>query len=290
MQGTSIQWADATWNPITGCTPISLGCQNCYARRMARRLAGRFGYPADDPFRVTFHLDRLVQPLQRRKPARVFVCSMGDLFHPDVKYSWINAIFAVMAICREQEFLVLTKRPENALNWFRALGQGFSVLSFLEFNLWHYFLAPLSLQSDIHRSLRTVDWPLANVWLGVTGESQDLVKIRLQYLLQIPAFVHFVSCEPLLTEISLTEISLPANTFASPWEIRLPLRGLDWVIAGGETGPGARPMSASWVRSLRDECQAFQVPFFFKHWGGKKTNGRVLDGRTWDQFPQSALS
>ena len=274
MNTTTIEWATHTWNPVTGCSPISEGCENCYAKRMAQRLRGRCGYPEDDPFKVTFHPDRLEQPLKLKKPSRIFVCSMGDLFHDDVGYSIVD-IFDVMSSTPQHTYMLLTKRPEKMRSLFRLNG-------------------PL-LGSE----------PLPNVWLGVTAENQARADERIPILLQIPAAVRFVSIEPMLGPITLGRyLGLPgidghdrcANCgmevekasgrivgnacYDGEWTCSIecddllnrlgcPLeyKPLDWVICGGETGPGARPMHPDWVRSLRDQCRAAGVPFLFKQWG-----------------------
>lgn len=312
MGQTRIEWATHVWNPVSGCYPVSEGCQNCYARRMANRLRGRFGYPEDEPFRVTLHPERLGEPLRWQEPRRVFVCSMGDLFHEDVPDEFIKQVFDAMATdilqpCKHT-YMVLTKRPERMLKFFeRYTPQG------------------------------TLPWP--NVWLGVTAENQARADERIPILLQIPASVRFVSCEPLLGPVDLSQWLEEARFCERhgqlceegvTWEngqlvcryCKRPverLRLLHWVIAGGETGPNARPMHPDWVRSLRDQCQAAGVSFFFKAWGeylpcdqeqasaflggteepifsrnpkdyslkvGKKASGRLLDGRTWDEYPE----
>jgi len=291
---TKIEWTEETWNPVTGCTKVSAGCQNCYAERMAKRLAGRYGYPADDPFRVTLQEDQLSKPLSWRKPRMVFVCSMGDLFHPDVPDEYITQIFDVMAKARwyRQTFQVLTKRPER---------------------MREHLLARKALTAP-------------NVWLGVTAENQETADQRIPILLQTPAAVRFVSCEPLLGSLDLAE-------GGHGWLFVTDLTDgrrthLDWVIVGGESGPKARPAHPDWFRSIRDQCQSAGVPFFFKQWGewipvdevpsgyahyndvktpgkgghvrrsrlvddvlmvrvGKKAADRILDGRTWDEFPNT---
>ena len=171
---TKIEWSDEAWNPVTGCTPISEGCQNCYAKRMARRLKGRYGYPADEPFRVTFHPDRLERPLKWKKPRRIFACSMGDLFHEDVSFPWIDDVFSVFNLCPHHTFIVLTKRPGRMLEWYN--------------------------QADI------LGWGSGdyntNTWLGVTAENQERADERIPILLQIPAAVRFISFEPLLSKIT----------------------------------------------------------------------------------------
>lgn len=307
---TKIEWAEETWNPVTGCTPISEGCQNCYAKRMSNRLKGRCGYDADNPFKVTLHPKRLDQPLRWKKPRKIFVCSMGDLFHEDVSGDFLYEIWGIMAQCPQHIFMVLTKRPEIMRAWYNDV--------FLRVN-------PLYRKN-----------PLPNIWLGVTAENQARADERIPVLLQIPAAVRFVSVEPMLGPVDLTNITMPDEY--QPPHVALPsLNGfhvnslrddddhmyqsnnhLDWVICGGETGPGARPMHPYWVRSLRDQCQAEGVPFFFKSWGdwcaasqctiwesgkysvpgpmpfgdyqsvhhvGKKNAGRLLDGREWAEYP-----
>lgn len=256
MGNTKIPWAEKVWNPITGCTKISPGCQNCYAERMANRLRGRCGYPADEPFRVTLHPDRLEEPLRWRKPSMIFVCSMGDLFHEDVP-RWIR--FEVMDIilqAKQHIFLILTKRPANMKDFFE----------------WYYTKAG--------RTTETIK----NLWLGITAENQEMADLRIPILLQIPATVRFVSVEPMLGPVDLTAVRLPDHlqpdwAYGMPYGITFDAlqpneshiydseNHLDWVICGGETGPHARPVHPDWVRNLRDQCQAAGVPFFFKQWG-----------------------
>lgn len=229
-----IEWTNATWNPVTGCTKISPGCKNCYAERMAKRLKA-MGVPQyRDGFKVTLQPDSLQLPLNWRKPRLIFVNSMSDLFHKDVPLSFIRQVFDVMQAASQHTFQVLTKRPEIAAEFSRDL-----------------------------------PWP-ENVWVGTSIESA-IYTHRIKTLAKIPAHVRFLSIEPLIGPIP-----------------RLPLRGIHWVIVGGESGPGARPMDADWVRRIRDRCLAQGVPFFFKQWGGtnKKRTGRLLDGRTWDEMPE----
>jgi len=252
MGKSKIEWTDYTWNPVTGCTPVSEGCENCYAKQFAKRLAGRHGYPKDDPFRVTLHPERLEEPLRWRKPRRVFVCSMSDLFHPDVPGKFINEVWMVMRNASQHLFLVLTKRPERMLAWTDAAAMA---------KAW-----PID---EI--------WP-DNVWIGVTAENQQTADERIPILLQIPAAVRFVSVEPMLSAVNLTQITIDEARYVNAltgehWlrdgfdkELE-PLQRIDWIICGGETGPGARPCHPDWIRSLRDQCQESGVPFFFKNWG-----------------------
>ena len=271
MAATKIEWADAVWNPITGCTPVSEACDNCYAKRMANRLAGRYGYPADDPFRVTFHPDKLDEPLRWKKPRRIFVCSMGDLFHEDVKKDWIDSVWSTMAEARQHTFQVLTKRPERMREYI------------------------------LDRKRKGWKPDCNNIWLGVTAENQARVNERIPILLQIPAAVRFVSIEPMLGPVDLTDIVIKRQVGedhidvlrcdVDPADDLYHGSTLDWVICGGETGPGARPMHPDWVRSLRDQCLEAHVPFFFKGWGRwiqnpSSAGKRLLDGREWNEFPQ----
>jgi protein gp37 len=238
---TKIEWvknADGsrgiTWNPITGCAKISSGCKHCYAERMAKRLAGRYGYPSDNPFKVTLHCDRLDQPFGWKKPSMIFLCSMSDYFHRDVPEAYIFKILEVMRKCPQHTFQVVTKRSERML--------------------------------EISDKIK--HWP-ENVWLGVTVETRKN-KDRIKNLRRINASVKFLSCEPLLGDLG-----------------SINLKGINWVIVGGESGPGARTMDLEWVRNIRDQCLDEHVPFFFKQWGGvnKKVLGRKLDRREWNQMP-----
>jgi len=279
MSGYSkIEWTDTTWNPITGCTKVSEGCQNCYAERMAKRLAGRFGYPEKpDQFDVTVHPDKFNEPLSWRKARRVFVCSMGDLFHPDVPFEVIHTLWGIMEESHRRNgsiFQVLTKRPDR---------------------MQEFVLAYLAQRRPINGPYYEV---LDCIWLGCSVENQARADERLSMLLSTQAAIRFVSVEPMLGPIDLRHVQ------TSEFEIDA-LRGrsyekLDWVIVGGESGPGARPMHPDWVRDVRDQCIDAGVPFFFKQWGeyrpskdglgwyraGKSTAGRLLDGREWNEFPE----
>jgi len=258
---TRIEWADETWNPITGCSPISEGCQNCYAQRMAQRLKGRYGYDKDEPFRVTLHEDKLDDPFGWKKPRRVFVCSMGDLFHKNVRREWtarvLDAAFHSY-VDRGHTMMFLTKRPERMRE---------------ELSLWGV--------------MRGIDVGKCGFWLGVTVENDNHLW-RIEELLKIKAAVRFVSIEPMLGPVYLKWALRP--------QLHPNLPCLDWVIVGGETGPGARPMQSDWARSVRDQCEAVGVPFFFKkhgNWWCKQFNCRPehrengeLDGQEWNQFPE----
>lgn len=273
---TKIEWATHTWNPVTGCTPISEGCEHCYAARIAKRLAGRCGYPQDDPFRPgTFHANRLNDPLKIKKSSMIFVCSMGDLFHEDVSELIIDEILDVIAACPQHVFIMLTKRPQN-----------------IEQKLY------ASTPKCGCRHLGGGDY-MPNVWLGVTAENQARAEERIPILLSIPAAVRFVSVEPMLGPVDLNRagaIWADMNGSIRP-EYQQPCRTIDWVICGGETGPGARPMHPDWARSLRDQCKSASVPFFFKSMGDwwRNTHGyarcdkiqsRYLDGVEYGEYPE----
>jgi len=243
---TKIEWCNETWNPITGCSAISEGCKNCYARRMARRLAGRFGYPeAPNHFDVTFHIDKLEQPHRWKKPRKIFVCSMGDLFHKDVLYDWLwrvlDTAYDYKAYHRHL-WLFLTKRPdimaEEMDNWMR----------------------PKALSRLPKR------W-----WLGVTCENQKRADERMPILLQIPAAVRYVSVEPMLERITLNYLQtdlVEIDALNGTHGVYRPHRGknsrIDWVIAGPETGPGKRECKPEWIEDLYEQCQEAGIPFFDK--------------------------
>jgi protein gp37 len=268
VEYTGIEWTDRTWNPVTGCTKVSPGCEHCYAERIARRFTGSPAFP--DGFAVTLHPERLGAPLRWRGSCRVFVNSMSDLFHPQVPSEFIARVFAVMAATPWHTYQVLTKRPARM----RAL---------------------LTQPAPVSEG---VGWPLPNVHLGVSAEDQKRAQLRIPVLLRTPAVLRFLSAEPLLGPLVLHRRWLARDGSSG---------GIGWVIVGGESGPGARPMRPEWARSLRDQCQAAGVAFFFKQWGewaptpspaaepelavpmvrvGRKAAGRLLDGRIWEEFPE----
>lgn len=276
---TAIEWTDATWNPVTGCTKVSPGCAYCYAERLTLRFkrGGRF-IPGEAS--IQLHPERINQPLRWKKPRRIFVNSMSDLFHEDVPDTFIRHVFMVMALASQHTFQVLTKRPERMSAFMRATET--ESLQYLLGDIWR-------------ESGRPWTWPLPNVWLGVTAENQRMANQRIPLLMQVPAAVRFVSLEPLLGPISFRwapwSPTKVRDATGSPAEDHLDgLRCLDWVIVGGESGgPERRRLVAlQWVRSIRDECLEANVPFFFKQWGGPtpKSRGADLDGVLWRQFPR----
>ena len=233
MLNSRIEWTDATWNPITGCSKVSPGCHHCYAERMAKRLQAMGVYAYRNGFAVTQQPTALETPLHWRKPRMIFVNSMGDLFHKNVSDRYIQKVFDTMRKAHWHKFQILTKRSER-------------------------------LREISHK----IEWP-KNVWMGVSVETADYFH-RIDDLRTTDAAVKFLSLEPLLGPLHNMNLS-----------------EINWVIVGGESGPGARTMEPEWVRDIRDQCLKSKVPFFFKQWGGvfKKRNGRMLDGRTWDQLP-----
>lgn len=248
-QKSKIEWTDATWNPTTGCTKVSDGCDHCYAHKLAHeRLAVLYSgqlpvlpTPANiaDPFSLRLWPKRLKQPASWRKPRIVFVNSMSDLFHVDVPDAFVRQVFEVMLKVDRHIYQVLTKRPSRAVRFFR-----------------------------MNRDLFPDGRIPGHIWMGTSVEDQK-VAYRVDHLRELPAEIRFLSCEPLLGGLQLD------------------LSGIHWVIAGGESGAEFRPMAEGWALSLRDQCRATGTPFFFKQWGGRraKAGGRMLDGQTWDEMP-----
>jgi protein gp37 len=349
---TGIEYGQVAWNPVTGCTKISAACQNCWAERMAKRMAGRCGYDKDEPFKVTMHPDRLQDPLKWKKPRTVLVSFMGDLFHPDVKDEWLDEIFGmimafrVLANMPNHTFIILTKRPGIMKQYFTAREPVELIKSWASAASVYTDNPDITFEDAVYsatchdwdeKGRNSSDseykpwgyiqklWPLPNVWLGVTAENQARADERIPVLLQIPAAVRFVSVEPMLGPVDLTQIDIGGNVwinsltgdcksyhpYGGMWKINESKNKLDWVICGGESGPGARPMHPDWVRSLRDQCITADVPWWFKQWGeycpdtphdrrkcilwndgkmswkvGKKAAGHLLDGQEWQQMPE----
>lgn len=235
---TSIEWTDATWNPVTGCTKISAGCDHCYAERFSERFRGTPRHPFETGFDLTLRPGRLEQPLHWRRPRMIFVNSMSDLFHKEIPTQFIDRVFDTMESARWHTFQVLTKRSSLMRNYLR-------------------------------RRYGTARGPV-HMWFGVSVEDGSK-KSRIKHLHDAPAGVRFLSIEPLIGPMGPIELA-----------------GIDWAIVGGESGPGARPMNAEWVREVRDQCLVAGVAFFFKQWGGlrPKSGGRELDDVEWSQFPE----
>lgn len=292
---TKIEWTTSTWNPITGCTPISPGCQNCYAKTMSRRLAGLYGYPeAPDNFKVTLHPDKLYKPLHWKKPQMIFVCSMGDLFHKDVLDEWIDQVFYIMVKCPQHVFQILTKRPERMHEYFHTLAKLNEYPEDQNRIMRGGHIHYQEIHAAVIRYRKGESQP--NVWLGVTCENQATADERIPWLLKTPAAVRFVSAEPLLEPIDFQNLHTSFEWYESGKIIEITIDGLqntfhgitlgderiDQIIVGAETGQGKRPMPASWARSIRDQCKEAGVPFFFK----KDSMGRrTLDGEMYEEYP-----
>ena len=294
MDNTKIEWTDATWNPLRGCTRVSEGCRNCYAERVAARFSGPGmayeGTIKDGKWNgvVKTVPEALDQPLRWKRPRRIFVNSMSDLFHETVSDQAIFAIFYVMACTPHHTYQVLTKRPARMVQWFDWVSR------------WDSTMQPRLAK------MAGGKWPLPNVWLGVSVEDQDAADKRLPHLINTPAAVRWVSAEPLLGHVSFTGWD---GKVQRNW---LGEGGINWVVCGGESGHGARPMHPVWARNLRDECADAGAAFFFKQWGeylpygqsgaacgethvhhqfafykpGKLRAGRLLDGREHNGYPQ----
>jgi protein gp37 len=236
--GTTIEWTDATWNPVRGCTKISAGCKNCYAERFAERFRGIPGHPFEQGFNIKLVPEKLLEPLKWKEPRLVFVNSMSDLFHDQVPDEYIKQVVEVMMKANWHTFQVLTKRGGR-------------------------------LESLLKTKLKKAA-AKKHIWWGVSVENKRDGIPRIKHLQESPAKVRFLSVEPLLEDVG-----------------RLNLKGISWVIVGGESGPRSRPIEASWVRSIKEQCEDAGVSFFFKQWGGtqKKIAGRSLDGMTYSEFP-----
>jgi len=235
--GSAIEWTDATWNPVTGCTKITRGCDNCYAARFSERFRGVPGHPFFTGFDLTLRPERLRQPLEWRRPRMIFVNSMSDLFHKLVPAAFIDQVFETMEAADWHVFQVLTKRS--------------------------------SLMRDYLRRRYVDERGPGHIWCGVSVEDAQ-ARRRVEHLRSAPAGVRFLSVEPLIGALGAVDLA-----------------GIDWVIAGGESGPRARPVHLDWLREVRDQCIEQNVAFFFKQWGGlrPKSGGRELDGREWSEFP-----
>jgi protein gp37 len=236
---STIEWTDATWNPVTGCTKITAGCENCYAARFSERFRGVPGHPFESGFDLMLRPERISQPLSWRRPRMIFVNSMSDLFHKHVPREFIDQVFDTMHAADWHIFQLLTKRS--------------------------------SMMRDYLRRRYRDAAPPAHIWLGVSVEDGH-ARTRIRHLQEAPATIRFLSIEPLIGPVGTIDLD-----------------GIHWVIAGGESGPNARPMHIDWARDVRDQCARKGVAFFFKQWGGirPKAGGRSLDGREWNELPSS---
>jgi len=310
---SKIEWTETTWNPVVGCTWKSPGCDNCYAARMSRRLeamgkADYVGLTSRKHFNGTVRtLDhKLVEPLGWRKPRRVFVNSMSDLFHESVPFDFIDEVLAVMALCPQHTFQVLTKRPERMADYLQSAPFSDHVADriYHQVSRWldHEDGDPLGDGVRWDKAHNLATWrgeggwtlPLTNVWLGTSVEDQASADERIPHLLRCPAAVRFLSCEPLLGPVDL-HLMRPAEHLKGPCGGGSHLerrRFLHWIIVGGESGPGARPMHPDWARSLRDQCEAVGVALFFKQWGAWEPferDGIDLVGQSGQRFDRHVL-
>lgn len=230
---TNIEWTEVTWNPVTGCNKVSQGCKNCYAERMAKRLKAMGNRRYENGFEVTLHYDLINAPRKWKKPRLIFVNSMSDLFHEDIPLDFIQRVFNTMNETPQHTYQILTKRTERLIE-----------------------LSPY------------LNWS-NNIWMGTSVENEEVIS-RIEDLKTVPAYIRFLSCEPLLG---------PLNNLC--------LEDIHWVIVGGESGPRARPIEKEWVINIRDTCQSQDVPFFFKQWGGvqKHRHGRILENKIYDEYP-----
>jgi protein gp37 len=292
---TKIEWTDETWNPIIGCRKISPGCQNCYAEKMAFRLGhGQLSKNEGLSLKYSRIIDcnsktwngrseiieeSMIRPMKWKKPKKIFVCSMGDLFHESVSFKWIDEVIKVIKQCPQHTFQILTKRPDRMLEYFKN----------------YYQLIP--------RMIR-------NIWLGVTAENQEQANFRIPILLEIPSIMHFISIEPMVASVNMNEIGF--HKFKA-WLSGSYQYSIKWVICGGETGQNARPLHPDWVINLKNNCVENNIPFFFKSWGeywpcvsgriyrektidfidgvsmakvGKKLSGCMIEGKEYKQFPK----
>jgi protein gp37 len=289
-----------TWNPIIGCSKISDGCRNCYAERMAARLASmtsdHLKYDEVINCRDSWNGETLLvesalqKPLGWKKPRSIFVNSMGDLFHENTPDEWIDQVHYIMAKCPQHLFILLTKRAKRMAEY--------------------YSVERCLYETNCGDYRPKASWPLPNVWVGVTAENQAAADERIPHLLRTPAAVRFVSCEPMVGAVKLVDVDEDGECYAD-YLSEDPASRLDWIICGGESGPEARAMNPEWARSLRDQCQAASVPFFFKQWGAgipkgsdprscrqkwpfhnagfnprERNGGDILDGRQWHEFPE----
>lgn len=307
MGKTAIEYGDVSWNLVTGCTPVSGGCANCWARELhnlrhkaylaGKKMPVQYARPFEH---IQIMEDRLDQPLRWKKPHVVLVNFTGDLFHEDVPEKFLDKVFVRMNVSRTHIFIILTKRPERMLKYMtRYTNGGWGTHEIINHETVMKFT-----------STRKFVWPLPNVWMGVSVEDQSTANERIPLLLQTPAAHRWVSFEPALGSIDIQR----STWFANQSEMRNQLPpngvGLDWVVMGGESGKNARPMDPHWARFMRDQCEATGIPFYFKQWGGwvevekriddgktyiaistvmervgKKAAGRLLDGREWNETP-----
>lgn len=331
---SKIEWTEKVWNPVTGCMKVSPGCENCYAINMANRLQGMphtqekyagtiiktKGGKVNWSGKINLIDSALTLPLKQTKPSVWFVNSMSDLWHQSVPDDFIDKVIAVAAICEQDIFQILTKRADRAYEYFSSVDRRKKISE----AIWDVVAGT---EYDDPCLSHIVDdivnddsfWPLKNVWIGVSVEDQQRADERIPHLMKTPAAVRWLSCEPLLGPVDLSEVVIDGilfNPLTGVYDLpelpHAPTGRIDWAVAGGESGHGARPVHPDWVRKLRDQCFLNGVPFFFKQWGAygptpgilnhkhpytfedgtvvykadKYQNGRLLDGREWNEYPK----
>lgn len=281
---TGIEWTDATWNPVRGCSKVSEGCRNCYAMSVAARFSGpgqpyaglATRSPARWTNRVAFVEEHLADPLRWKRPRRVFVNSMSDLFHEDIPDAWIDRVFGVMAAASRHTYQILTKRPERMRAYMAGLAHNYDRIEAGARSVGY------TLRFE---GIPMVRWPIPNVWLGVSVEDQAAADERIPLLARTPAVIRFLSCEPLLGPIDLGGL-LPDRS-------RSPIDAVDWIIGGGESGPKSRPCDVEWLRNLARQCVESGTPFFLKQLGGwpDKRGGEkaTIDGQAYTMMPGKKL-
>jgi protein gp37 len=312
-ENSSIEWTDATWNPVTGCSVVSPGCTNCYAMKLAgtrlqhhQSRAGLTTATKAGPVwngQVRFNSEWLDQPLRWHRPRRIFVCAHGDMFAEGVPDAWIDQIFAAMALAPHHTFQVLTKRSKRMLAYFdKHRAEAITAGHRTDLCPQRIDDAAADLTGSHGGALEEAAWPLPNVWLGVSAEDQPRADERVPDLILTPAAVRFVSVEPMLGPVDLTDLPAPKTSpedDVEDWRFDGLMSGeyywfrdgeyteggdgpdrpaLDWIIVGGESGGGARPMHPDWARRIRDDCAASDVAFFFKQWGAWKEAFHDQDG------------
>jgi protein gp37 len=323
--GTKIEWTDETVNPVRGCRRKSAGCQRCYAERLAatrlRHLDKYKDLAAMTPNgprwsgKVQLDIDAIKKVLKWKKSKRIFVCDMSDLFYEEVPDDFIERVFAVMAVAQQHQFQILTKRSDRMLEWFNTAPVLYKERAeavawwaeAMDLCIWdargdqeHLYTLPMP-GRDLSRRKVFPGWPLPNVWLGVSAEDQEAADERIPDLLNTPAATRYISYEPALGPIEFEPSWLSMHLVDLDGNIHMPQaegissvggdwkHGLDWVIAGAESGPGHRPCEIEWMQSAKDQCEQAKVAFFFKQFveNGRKVSLPVLDGRTWDQYPKA---
>lgn len=271
MNKTDIEWTDYTWNPVSGCDKVSQGCKFCYAERVSTRWG--------KPFlgAVKLNPTKLLEPLKKRRPGMVFVNSMSDLFHKDVPFEFIDKVFAVMVLCQRHTFQILTKRPEHMREYFSVdrsdLVQRWEDATY-DLGITNPYDDPDAAAAAVFNISQR--WPVSNIWLGTSCEDQATADGRIPVLIDVPASVRFVSCEPLLGPILLLHHLV--RTTKRPQGGYAIGEAIHWVITGGESGPKARPADIDWFKMIRNQCNTAGVPFFFKQWGTRvKVSSVIMD-------------